>query len=75
WEGEGVNEVGKESDTGIVRVRVNPKYYRPTEVELLIGDATKAKQKLGWEPQIGLEELVKEMVASDLQLMKSNPMA
>uniref|UniRef100_A0A914SDN8 GDP-mannose 4,6-dehydratase n=1 Tax=Parascaris equorum TaxID=6256 RepID=A0A914SDN8_PAREQ len=55
WEGEGLNEVGKESDTGIVRVKVNPKYYRPTEVDHLVGDATKAKQKLGWEPQIGLE--------------------
>uniref|UniRef100_A0A0M3K1S6 GDP-mannose 4,6-dehydratase n=1 Tax=Anisakis simplex TaxID=6269 RepID=A0A0M3K1S6_ANISI len=75
WEGEGVDEVGKESDTGIVRVKVNPKYYRPTEVELLIGDPTKAKQKLQWEAKIGLNELVKEMVASDLQLMKANPMA
>ncbi|CAG9532616.1 unnamed protein product [Cercopithifilaria johnstoni] len=75
WEGEGVHEIGKEEDTGIVRVRVNPKYYRPTEVDLLIGDATKAKQKLSWEAKITLEELVKEMVASDLQLMKSNPMA
>uniref|UniRef100_A0A914X8N2 GDP-mannose 4,6-dehydratase n=1 Tax=Plectus sambesii TaxID=2011161 RepID=A0A914X8N2_9BILA len=75
WEGEGVNEIGKESDTGIVRVKVNPKYYRPTEVEELIGDASKAKKKLGWEPKISLEELVKEMVASDLKLMRGNPMA
>lgn len=75
WEGEGVNEVGKEKDTGIVRVKVNPKYYRPTEVELLIGDATKAKQKLGWEAKIQLKELVKEMMASDMDLMKTNPMA
>ncbi|EFO25933.1 GDP-mannose 4,6 dehydratase 1 [Loa loa] len=75
WEGEGVHEVGKEKDTGIIRVRVSPKYYRPTEVDLLIGDPTKAKQKLNWEAKITLEELVKEMVASDLQLMKSNPMA
>ncbi|KAK6111191.1 GDP-mannose 46-dehydratase [Brugia pahangi] len=75
WEGEGVHEVGKEEDTGIVRVRVSPKYYRPTEVDLLIGDSTKAKQKLNWEAKTTLEELVKEMVASDLQLMKSNPMA
>ncbi|VIO87483.1 Uncharacterized protein BM_BM2907 [Brugia malayi] len=75
WEGEGVHEVGKEEDTGIVRVRVSSKYYRPTEVDLLIGDSTKAKQKLNWEAKTTLEELVKEMVASDLQLMKSNPMA
>ncbi|EJW83081.1 GDP-mannose 4,6-dehydratase [Wuchereria bancrofti] len=75
WEGEGVHEVGKEEGTSIVRVRVSPKYYRPTEVDLLIGDSTKAKQKLNWEAKTTLEELVKEMVASDLQLMKSNPMA
>uniref|UniRef100_A0A914CE82 GDP-mannose 4,6-dehydratase n=1 Tax=Acrobeloides nanus TaxID=290746 RepID=A0A914CE82_9BILA len=75
WEGEGVNEVGKDAETGVVRVKINPKYYRPTEVELLIGDPTKAKEKLGWEPKITIEELVKEMVASDIDLMKKNPMA
>jgi GDPmannose 4,6-dehydratase len=75
WEGEGVNEIGKEKDTGTVRVRVSPKYFRPTEVEQLIGDATKAKKLLGWEPKITLAELCKEMVASDLALMKKNPMA
>uniref|UniRef100_A0A8R1TTF2 GDP-mannose 4,6-dehydratase n=1 Tax=Onchocerca volvulus TaxID=6282 RepID=A0A8R1TTF2_ONCVO len=75
WEGEGVDEVGKEEDTGIIRVKVSPKYYRPTEVDLLIGDSTKAKQTLCWEAKTTLEELVKEMVASDLQLMQSNPMA
>ncbi|KHN88095.1 GDP-mannose 4,6 dehydratase 1, partial [Toxocara canis] len=55
WEGEGLDEIGKESDTGILRVKVNPKYYRPTEVDLLIGDPQKAKQKLGWEAKTGLE--------------------
>ncbi|KAK0399889.1 hypothetical protein QR680_003259 [Steinernema hermaphroditum] len=75
WEGEGVEEVGKEEDTGIIRVKVNPKYYRPTEVEELIGDASKAKEKLGWVPKIELNDLVKEMVAADVELMKSNPMA
>ncbi|VDN03955.1 unnamed protein product [Thelazia callipaeda] len=75
WEGEGVNEVGREKETGIVRVKVSSKYYRPTEVDLLVGDATKAKEKLHWEAKITLEELVKEMVASDLELMKSNSMA
>ncbi|KAM3725370.1 GDP-mannose 4,6 dehydratase [Dirofilaria immitis] len=75
WEGEGVDEIGKEEDTGIIRVKVSPKYYRPTEVDLLIGDSTKAKQILSWEAKTTLEELVKEMVTSDLQLMKSNPMA
>ncbi|VDD87762.1 unnamed protein product [Enterobius vermicularis] len=75
WEGEGVDEIGKEKDTGIVRVKVNPKYYRPTEVELLIGDASKAEEKLGWKPKIQIKDLVKEMVASDLELMRTNPMA
>uniref|UniRef100_A0A7E4WAE6 GDP-mannose 4,6-dehydratase n=1 Tax=Panagrellus redivivus TaxID=6233 RepID=A0A7E4WAE6_PANRE len=75
WSGEGVNEIGTEKATGIVRVRVNPKYYRPTEVEELIGDATKAKTKLDWVPKVTIEELVTEMVASDVQLMKKNPMA
>lgn len=75
WEGEEASEIGKESETGVVRVRVNPKYYRPTEVELLIGDASKAKKLLGWEPKISLQELVKEMVKDDVALMKKNPMA
>lgn len=55
WEGEGVDETGKEKDTGVVRVKVNPKFYRPTEVELLIGDASKAKKLLGWEPKVTLQ--------------------
>uniref|UniRef100_A0AC34F081 GDP-mannose 4,6-dehydratase n=1 Tax=Panagrolaimus sp. ES5 TaxID=591445 RepID=A0AC34F081_9BILA len=56
-------------------VTLNPKYYRPTEVEELIGDPTKAKTVLGWEPKVTIEELVKEMVESDIKLMKHNPMA
>ncbi|KAL3083359.1 hypothetical protein niasHS_011161 [Heterodera schachtii] len=75
WEGEGVDEVGREKEKGTLRVRVNPKFYRPTEVELLIGDPSKAKKQLGWEPKVEIEELVKEMVASDIELMKKNPMA
>ena len=51
---------------------VDPKYFRPTEVDLLIGDSSKAKQKLGWKPEISLEELVKEMVDSDLKLFKKD---
>ena len=57
-------EIGKEV------VAVDPKYYRPTEVDLLIGDATKAKEKLGWVPQYDLQGLVKDMMTSDLNLMK-----
>ncbi|CAJ0951916.1 unnamed protein product, partial [Mesorhabditis belari] len=75
WNGEGVNEVGREKDTGIIRVKVNPKYYRPTEVEQLLGDPTKARLKLGWEPKTTLKELVAEMMESDIKLMKANPMA
>ncbi|CAL2039720.1 unnamed protein product [Caenorhabditis brenneri] len=74
WEGEGVEEVGKNKN-GVIRVKVSPKYYRPTEVETLLGNPEKAKKTLGWEAKVTVPELVKEMVASDIQLMKSNPMA
>ena len=56
---------------GEIVVEVDPKYYRPTEVDLLIGDATKAKEKLGWEPKYNLDELIKEMVNSDYNKTKS----
>uniref|UniRef100_A0A1I8AWD0 GDP-mannose 4,6-dehydratase n=1 Tax=Meloidogyne hapla TaxID=6305 RepID=A0A1I8AWD0_MELHA len=75
WQGEGVNEIGIEKGTEIVRVKVNPKFYRPTEVEQLIGDPTKAKEKLGWSAKISLQELVHEMVKCDTELMKKNPLA
>lgn len=78
FEGEGVNEVGKVVKNegifalpiGKIIVRVDPRYYRPTEVDLLIGDATKASQKLGWKPTYSLEELVNEMVDSDLKVFR-----
>lgn len=75
FEGEGVNEVGKDKATGTVRVRVSEKYFRPAEVEFLLGNPAKAKAKLGWVPEIKFEELCAEMVAADVALMKSNPMA
>ena len=62
WKGEGVEEVGKDASTGDVLVEIDPAYFRPTEVDLLIGDPTKAREKLGWEAQIDLEALVSEMV-------------
>lgn len=65
WKGEGVNEKGFDQN-GRCIVAVDPKYFRPTEVETLLGDATKAKEKLGWTPQITFSELVKEMVKTDL---------
>ncbi len=70
WNGQGVNEVGYWDDRPIVRV--DPRYFRPTEVETLLGDPTKAKEKLGWTPEITLDEMVAEMVAFDLADAKKN---
>ncbi len=66
WRGAGVDEVGVDTTTGAVCVKVDPRYFRPTEVDQLLGDASKAKQKLGWEPKVSFEELVREMVRFDL---------
>ena len=66
WRGAGADEQGVCRRTGAVRIAVDPRYYRPTEVELLIGDASKARDRLGWVPQIGVRELVREMVAADM---------
>jgi GDPmannose 4,6-dehydratase len=66
WQGEGVDEVGVDRATGRVLVEIDPRYYRPTEVELLIGDPSKAREKLGWNSNVGFEELVKMMVKGDL---------
>ena len=66
WDGDGVDEIGKDAATGEVLVEIDPRYFRPTEVDHLIGDALKAKEKLGWEAKIGLEELVSEMVRAAL---------
>jgi len=65
WKGEGVDEKGFDAN-GKCIVAVDPRYFRPTEVETLLGDATKAKQKLGWTPKISFEQLVTEMVRADL---------
>eukprot|EP00043_Microstomoeca_roanoka_P000787 m.29090 g.29090 ORF g.29090 m.29090 type:complete len:362 (-) comp10503_c0_seq1:320-1405(-) len=75
WEGIGVDEVGKDKATGAVRVRVSEKYYRPAEVDFLLGNPEKAKRQLGWKPTTTLQELVKEMVEADIALMKENPRA
>ena len=66
WQGEGIDEVGKNSNTGDEIIKINQKYYRPTEVDLLVGDASKAKMYLGWEAKTDLNELVKIMIKSDL---------
>jgi len=72
WEGEGVNEVGKDKATGIVRVKVDERYFRPTEVDLLLGDSTKARKTLNWKPKVTFEELVVEMVNADIEMVKKN---
>ena len=67
WEGEGIDEKGFNEDTGRIIVAVDPGYFRPTEVQDLLGDAAKARQKLGWKPRITFQELVSEMVEADLK--------
>jgi GDPmannose 4,6-dehydratase len=70
WQGEGLDEKGIDKKTGKVIVEIDPRYFRPAEVESLCGDATKAREKLGWQPKISFEELVKEMVKFDLEEAK-----
>ena len=70
WQGEGVDEVGIDTVSGRPLVRVDPRYFRPTEVETLLGDATKAREKLGWTAEVTFPELVAEMVESDLDAAK-----
>ncbi|MCC6274197.1 MAG: GDP-mannose 4,6-dehydratase [Deltaproteobacteria bacterium] len=72
WEGTGVNEKGYDKSTGKIIVEVDPRYFRPTEVDTLLGDSSKAKSKLGWVPKVSFEELVKEMVDEDLNLAKKD---
>ena len=66
WQGEGVNETGSDQKGNVI-VRVDPRYFRPAEVETLLGDPSKAKEKLGWTPKISFEELVAEMMREDLR--------
>ncbi|WP_315730621.1 MULTISPECIES: GDP-mannose 4,6-dehydratase [unclassified Bradyrhizobium] len=66
WRGEGVEEIGIDRKSGKTVVRIDPTYFRPTEVDLLIGDCSKARDKLGWKPKMSFTDLVREMVASDL---------
>lgn len=73
WEGQDVDEVGKDAATGNVRVRIDPRYFRPAEVDELCGDATKARTELGWSPKWDFNDLVREMVASDLDVLARYP--
>ena len=67
WSGRGVDEVGRDTKTGNTVVSVDPTYFRPTEVDLLIGDASKARKKLGWKPTLDLQQMIEEMIAADLE--------
>jgi len=67
WSGKGLQETGRRADTSDVVVRIDPRYFRPAEVETLLGDPTKAREKLGWTPTTTLEQLVSEMVAADVE--------
>ena len=68
WEGNGINEIGRREDTGEIVIKVDPRYYRPTEVDELLGDSSKAKKIIGWEPKITLEEMVSEMIINDKKI-------
>jgi GDPmannose 4,6-dehydratase len=72
WEGDGLDEIGREARTGAALVRIDPAYFRPTEVDLLVGDAAKARRALGWRHEVTLEGLVEEMVAADLAALQAN---
>lgn len=66
WEGEGLNEIGRDKETNQILVKVNSKYYRPTEVETLLADPRKAQKELGWKPEVSFEEMINRMVTKDL---------
>jgi GDPmannose 4,6-dehydratase len=70
WQGKGIDEIGIDKATGRTLVRIDPRYFRPAEVETLVGDPSKARLKLGWSAECSFEELVEEMVRSDLEVAK-----
>jgi len=70
WQGKGVEERGIDTRSGRVVIRIDPRYFRPTEVESLLGDPTKARERLGWVPEIDFQTLINEMVAEDLDLAR-----
>ncbi|MBO8228666.1 GDP-mannose 4,6-dehydratase [Prochlorococcus marinus XMU1414] len=70
WEGQGLNEIGRRADNGKIVIRIDPRYFRPTEVKTLLGNPSKAKEMLGWEPSISLEEMIEEMISNDLKEAK-----
>jgi len=72
WKGQGVDEVGIDSETNNIIIRIDKRYFRPTEVETLLGDSTKAKNKLNWYPKISFQELVREMISKDMEEAKKD---
>ena len=72
WKGQGVDEVGIDSETNNIIIRIDKRYFRPTEVETLLGDSTKAKNKLNWYPKISFQELVREMMSKDMEEAKKD---
>ncbi len=70
WRGQGLDEVGVDRKSGKTVVRIDPRYFRPTEVDTLLGDASKAKARLGWEPETPFAQLVQEMTAGDLEIAR-----
>ena len=69
WVGQGINEIGKDSKSGKVLVQIDKRYFRPTEVDYLEGDASKAREKLNWFPKISLKSMISEMVKNDLKAL------
>ena len=65
WDGKGIDEIGRRNDTGEIVVKIDPLFYRPTEVDSLLGDPSKARDELGWTPKTCIDQLVAEMVSSD----------
>ncbi len=72
WEGEGLNEIGKDKDTNKIYIKISKKYFRPNEVDNLLGDATKAKEKLGWNYKYNLDDLIEDMMTNELNLAGIN---
>ena len=68
WEGNGTDEIGRREDSGEIVIRIDSRYYRPTEVDELLGDSSKAKKIIGWEPKITLEEMINEMILNDKEI-------
>jgi GDPmannose 4,6-dehydratase len=70
WQGSGENEIGVDVASGKTVLKVNPRFYRPAEVELLLGDPSKAESKLGWKREVSFDQMVERMVKNDLELVK-----